>query len=270
MPNETLLSSVSVAHRTDIQQPAPSSRYFLGMSIFLLAVVLVGFAQTFYLRPLFPVPAIPWYVYVHGSVMTAWIVLLVTQTFLVAAHRTDLHRRLGICGALLAVAVTGLGIFLTVLIPANFKATGGLSAIRGPTVPLPVAMQIFWGNIGVLTLFPIFVATALSLRRCPEAHKRLMQLASMVMVSPAVGRIASLPLLWGAAPSSFVFGAFQSLNVALALGLPLALVVHDLLTTRTLNRATAWGAFSAVAVGIGTVLVIPATAVGRVVWSALE
>ncbi|HEY6455029.1 MAG TPA: hypothetical protein VIY90_07045 [Steroidobacteraceae bacterium] len=240
------------------------------MSIFLLAVVLVGFAQTFYLRPLFKVPAIPWYVYVHGSVMTAWIVLFVIQTSLIAAHRSDVHRRLGAFGALLALAVTGLGIFLTVKIPANFKGTGGLSAIRGPTLPLPIAMQIFWGNIGALTLFPVYVAIALWMRRRPEVHKRLLLLASIAMVGPALGRIAGFPQQWGAAPSSFIVIAFQFLNVALALGLPLTLVVHDLLTARKLSRATAWAAFSSAAIGIGTVLVIPATGAGRAVWRALQ
>jgi hypothetical protein len=270
MTDEAVLSSGSVSRRADTQQPAPASRFFLGMSLFLLSVVLLGFSRTFYLRPLFQVPAIPWYVYVHGSVMTAWIVLLVIQTSLIARHRADLHRRLGTVGVVLAVAVTGLGIFLTAMIPANFKATGGLSAMPGPTLPLPVAMQIFWGNIGVLILFPVLVATAIGMRRRPEVHKRLMLLASMVMIGPAFGRIAGLPGQWGVAPTSFSLVVFQLLSVALALGLPLTLVAHDLLTTHRLSRVTAWGAFSALALGIGTVLVIPATAAGRALWSALQ
>ncbi len=42
---------------------------------------------------------------VRGVVMFAWIALFVTQTVLVARHRVDWHRRLGILGAALAAVI---------------------------------------------------------------------------------------------------------------------------------------------------------------------
>ena len=46
-------------------------------------------------------------VHLHGIVMTLWFALFVVQTRLIAAHRTDLHRRVGVFGALLVVLAPG-------------------------------------------------------------------------------------------------------------------------------------------------------------------
>jgi hypothetical protein len=53
---------------------------------------------------------LPALVHAHGLVMTLWIVLFLTQVSLVAARRVDLHRRLGMAGALLAAIVVIVGI----------------------------------------------------------------------------------------------------------------------------------------------------------------
>jgi hypothetical protein len=46
---------------------------------------------------------------VHGLVFSAWLVLFLVQTGLIAAGRVDVHRRLGIAGAILALAKLVLG-----------------------------------------------------------------------------------------------------------------------------------------------------------------
>jgi hypothetical protein len=40
-------------------------------------------------------------VQVHGALFTAWTALLVTQTIRIAAHRADLHRRVGLASVAL-------------------------------------------------------------------------------------------------------------------------------------------------------------------------
>jgi hypothetical protein len=72
-------------------------RFFTGMALAILATVLVGFSRSFFLRPLYPEwqsPSEPIF-YVHGMVFTAWIVLFVVQTALVASGHTELHRKIG-------------------------------------------------------------------------------------------------------------------------------------------------------------------------------
>ncbi len=255
MPNEALVSSVSIPRATDVQHPARVSRYFQGMSILLLALVLIGFGRTFFLRPLFQVPAIPWYDYVHGSLMTLWFVLLVAQTSLVAAHRTDLHRRLGIFGALLAVAVAALTLAVLLLFPAHFTASGD-ELSTGERVSPSVAVGFLWGDLGAIAFFSVLVTTALLMRRRPDVHKRLMLLASMPIITPAVGRTTDfVPAL---------------LVVALVLLLPLTLVAHDLLTARRLHRATIFGVLGFYAIVFAFSNLLPATAAGRALWHALE
>ena len=84
--------------------------FFSGLAILILITTVVGFAPTYFLagivRAHLPSPII----HVHAVVFSLWILLLVTQTSLVAAHRTDIHRKLGLAGFGLACLVTVLGL----------------------------------------------------------------------------------------------------------------------------------------------------------------
>jgi len=82
------------------------------MAAVLLAIVLIGFSPTFYLRAWLAtedlpqgLQALPVYLNVHGAIVTAWFLLFFTQTVLVASQRVDIHRRLGIATAVSSKAV---------------------------------------------------------------------------------------------------------------------------------------------------------------------
>jgi len=60
-----------------------------------------GDRPTHRLKSLFGTPPLPWLVHLHGFLMTSWFALFFVQVRLVAAHRVDLHRRLGVVGAAL-------------------------------------------------------------------------------------------------------------------------------------------------------------------------
>ena len=81
---------------------------FTGMSFAVLATVITGFAPTYYLKPLCATPALP-LIHIHGALFSAWVLLFAAQTSLVAANRTEFHKRLGIGGAVLAVAMVVSG-----------------------------------------------------------------------------------------------------------------------------------------------------------------
>jgi hypothetical protein len=65
---------------------------------------------------------LPVYLWVHGVVLTSWFLLFLAQAVLVASHRTGFHRRLGVFGAVLAMAV--------VLVSANVL----IRKIHGPSL----------------------------------------------------------------------------------------------------------------------------------------
>src|ERR1051325_6009043 len=86
-------------------------------------LVLAGFARTYYLKPFFNTPDLPGrIVHLHGIVMTAWVLLFITQVSLVAKRKTRLHQRLGIAGGVLAALVVIVGV-LTALFAAARGAT---------------------------------------------------------------------------------------------------------------------------------------------------
>ena len=158
--------------------------FFLWVSVLLLAFLVVGFTPTLYMRPAFDVQPIPGYLYVHGTVLTAWFVWLVLQTSMVRFGRTATHRKLGIAGVVLAVAVCFAGPMASVGVASRIAGLGvdldsDISAvapqlgIQGVTVVRFVSM-VFWNNITSILVFAAFVATAVVLRRDLDTHKRLM------------------------------------------------------------------------------------------------
>ena len=96
---------------------------------------------------------------------TSWIVLFIVQTYgLFAAKRTDLHRRLGIAGAVLALLVFIVGTS-TAIIRAKVVDVppGAPSPLVFLTIPL-----------GDMLVFAGLAGAGLYLRRRVAAHKRLM------------------------------------------------------------------------------------------------
>ena len=86
----------------------------------LLAMLVVGFAPSFFLRGLlFKIPLLSLlpmrpYLVAHGIVLTTWYVLVLVQACLVAARRTDLHRRLGVIGVAVAVLLVPISALVVV------------------------------------------------------------------------------------------------------------------------------------------------------------
>jgi len=197
-------------------------RFFKGIALAMMATVIVGFARSFFLRPLFPEWPSPseTIFYVHGVVFTAWILLLVTQVSLVAGGRTALHRRIGPWSALLAAAMVVLG------------TLGALTAARRPTGFMRVAvppLQFLAVPIFDMILFAAFVWLAIAQRRNPQSHKRWMLLATMTLIPAALARWPGvLPL----GPLAF-FGLGDLFVVALA--------IWDFRARGRLHPVTLWG-----------------------------
>ncbi len=268
MRSEVLPAGTHVERHDAGQSARQADKYFQVMSLLLLFIVLIGFSRTLFLRPFFKVPAIPWFVYVHGAVLAAWIALFVTQTSLIAAHRTDLHRRLGMLGAFLAAAVALSALQLTLTIPSLVQ--NRVLSPNGQPLPFAIGYRIMWGNFGSILLFATLVPAALWMRRRTAVHKRLMLLASFALMGPAIGRMYGFPELWGITESApLITAIFHALPAVSALGLPLTLVAHDLWTMRRLNRATVWGVGATLAIGLAFNAAIPATAVAHTVWDVL-
>ena len=186
-------------------------------------LVFAGFARTYYLKAVFGTRALPLLLHVHGAVMTLWFVLFLAQVCLVAGRRTDLHRRLGIIGALLAALVVVVDA-TTIVVRARPHFVPGRS----------LAGMAF--QLSIVLAFAVLIAAALLLRRRRDIHKRLMLLACISLLQPAIVRVP-LALMRGNALAAF---AVMDLCV-------LTPVVVDTVANRRLHPAFGWGALLIVA-----------------------
>ncbi len=238
-------------------RPRVRASYYFWVSILLLALVSIGFAPTLYLRAFFPQaePAMPLYLYLHGAVLTAWYVWLASQTWLVRSGSTALHRRLGWMGAAIAAGVCVAGPMATVGVIDRLKAQGvgfdtdmsvlPFLGVEGVTM-MEFAGPIVWGNLMSVAVFAVLVAAAVALRRRAEYHKRLMLVASIGLIPPALARISRWP----------VFGGEDSLLLPLAgLALLLSVAGYDLVKRRRLHPATMAGTMLVLAAALGSNIV---------------
>jgi hypothetical protein len=152
--------------------------YFL-FALTISAIMFAGFAKNYYLRTWIGTRPITAMVHVHGLVMTAWILLFLTQALLVAKRRTDLHRKLGVGGAVLAIAVVALGVY---------TIAGSIARQhRGTNIRSFALTFVAFDGLSLL-LFGGLVMTALRLRLRPQTHKRLILMAVVSLLPPAFGR----------------------------------------------------------------------------------
>ena len=202
-------------------RPQPKRRediFFLCMVGAILAVNFVGFARTYYLAGIFRAPLAGPLVHVHGGLFSSWLLLLATQTALVGANKIRLHRNLGVLGGVIALGMLVLGPMVTVFaLRRHAFATEGRASF------------IFVADAGALLLFAFFVLQGLLKRNDSVRHKRLMLLATIAILGPALSR-------W-----SFAFMTWQPAVFILWLLFPLALIVFDIISRKKPTAVTVVG-----------------------------
>lgn len=216
-----------MAMNPGLQASIKDRRLYIWFAVFMPIIVLAGFARTYYLKGFFGNPPLPGLlVHLHGLVMTMWVVLFVTQVSLVATGRIRTHQRLGVFGAILALVIVIVGVL-----------TGIAGAARGAS-PGPPALQFLVIPLGDMLVFAILVGTALYFRRGRlDVHKRLILLAAVNLLAPAIARI---PLQFIATGGALAF--FGLTDICL-----LACVGFDTVRNRRLHPAFLWGTLFVIA-----------------------
>lgn len=157
---------------------------FLGAALCILAIVFAGFARTYFLRGFFFPDPLPLLLHVHGAVMFAWFALFFVQTCLIETHRVALHRRLGMFGVVLAATMVVLGPYVA------FHAAA--RDVRAHDQAAAFDLVILGYDGVIIALFAGFVACAIAWRRRGDFHKRLMLLATLSLLTPAIARLPFL------------------------------------------------------------------------------
>jgi hypothetical protein len=150
-------------------------------------------------------PPLPLILHAHAVLMGSWLTLFLAQATLMATGRREHHWKLGLVGVVLAPAIVLAMIGVT-------RSGWSLVASFSPDLVPPDVLDlrkfrvsnILLEQIRMIVLFPALVSWALLVRRSdPEAHKRLMILATVLPLPAAIDRMTwLLPMSLPESPSS--------------------------------------------------------------------
>lgn len=197
-------------------------RFFLFYVLAAWGAVLIGFYPAvtgrFQGHADYPAPAI---LQVHVVAFTAWLCLLTAQILFVRAGRLNYHRMLGGAGTLLipALVVTGIG--------------AELYSQRFYSPKYPANLQFFIAPLAQMLVFAVCATMAIVLRKDSAAHKRLMVLATSMILVAAYNR------WWGEGLYEIVGDGFAGMVIHNFAGPDLLMaiaVAYDLATRRRIHR----------------------------------
>ena len=214
----------------------------------MVVIIVVGFWPTYFQPIISGTLELKPIVEIHAVVYLGWMVLFVTQTLLVLNRRVNWHRKLG-CFAvgyaalMVAVVITALAIRFS-----DLHAAGEVREAHRSLIISSVDLLLFSG----------FLTAAIAYRKKAQIHKRLIIVATVVLMGPAVGRmtfLSAVPLLLLLLHSPILFGmAFDfAIRRRVHAVYVIGLIVHLASWARLLLQdSEAWFSFSKWVYGLFT------------------
>jgi hypothetical protein len=220
------------------------------MAITVSMLIVAGFTRTYLVGGLVTSPAVPAVLHVHGAVFAGWLILFVTQATLVSRQSYAMHQRLGIAAVIFTFLMMVLGV-----------ATAITVARRGdqgtPDADFGSWQAFLLLNLMTLFLFESLVFAAWYFRKSPQAHKRLMLVATIGgLAAPGIGR---LPFIHGH-PERVAMALFALLLVG---------PIYDLVTRRRVHMAYVGGVLASLTFGPPLVAALAATEAWRGIAAAM-
>lgn len=204
--------------------------FYFGMALVATAVVAYGFGRQIEPR-LLEGPPRPVVLWVHSILFSFWMAFLIAQSALVRVRNVKLHRTLGWGGAGLATAMTVVGVITSVVMTRfdlQYLNAHPLFALHGmhssELARLRLAEQLV--SLWNIACFTALFWLAVYWRRKPEMHRRLMLLATCMLLAPAFSRF----------PQPFVSRHFYYwVDAVILLG-----VARDLIVTQRVHKVYYW------------------------------
>jgi hypothetical protein len=206
--------------------------FYSGMAILLCVCVYIGFSPTYFQAGMLRAPLPSPILHIHGAVFTLWMLLFVVQAALISARRVKWHRSFGTVAFCLPPIMIVLGVIAAIDALHRGVKIGPLDPAVSAAIPL----------IGIVG-FTIVIYASWRARRRPDAHKRLILIATSDLVAAAFGRFP-----WDRIGFPPAAGAVTGLGILL-----LILVVYELISIRRIHRSTMWAAplvFASVALAV--------------------
>ena len=206
--------------------------FYSGMAVLLCLCVYVGFSPTYFRAGLIHAPLPSPVLHVHGAAFTLWMVLFLVQSALISARRVKWHRSLGIVAFCLPPIMIVLGVIAAIDALHRGVQIGPLDSATSLAIPL----------LSILA-FAIVIFASWRARRRPDAHKRLILIATSGIVAAAFGRFP-----WDRVGYPPAAGAVTGVGILL-----LMLLAFELITIRRVHRSTMWAAplvFASIALAV--------------------
>jgi len=177
--NVGLAARVEKEASTAKQFNAFLARYFyLCMSLVLAAVVISGFSRTANTNLFHANPPRPLLLWIHGAAFSTWVIFFIVQSALVRARRVGVHRLFGWFGAGLAALMVMLG-FTIAVVMARFDTFALHQQGVASFMSVPFTDMILFGSC---------IALAIYWRKSPEYHRRLVFIATCLLMDAPFGR----------------------------------------------------------------------------------
>ncbi len=192
--------------------------FFVSMGLLLFCIVVAGFGASV-LSKSGGVWSLPLLYHVHGFIFLSWFLLFTLQANFVRNQRLRVHRTMGQLSSVLAIAMLVTGYFM-------MRAAYDIADFRIGTNSHDASMMF---PVTDLVNFSIAFGLGLYHRTNAIAHKRLMLLAGILILDPAVARLVE------------AIGAPFMMIPVLELGLLLALLGYDVTRLRHPHWTSALG-----------------------------
>lgn len=165
-----------------LDTPRWKRTFYVGLSLYILLIVLVGFWPSYFGAIVNGGADRPAVIHFHAVVYVGWLAIFVSQVVFAATGRIRLHTQLG-------TFAIGYGVLV---ILAGLAAAFGMFAIRVNDGMLDEAQASLLSPLLDMMVFTPFFAAAVLCRRKPVLHKRLMIVATTSLLIAAVGRMPFL------------------------------------------------------------------------------
>jgi hypothetical protein len=157
-------------------------RPYLPATILVIVTALVGFWPTYFGPALKGRVHVPPLIHLHAVIYLTWLALFATQVALAATNRVKLHLQLGRW-------IMAYGVIVVI---AGLMAVAQGFGTRLATEDVFRAQRWLFGVLKDLVFFAPFLVAGWVYRQKPEIHKRLMIVATTILVLPAVSRMSFL------------------------------------------------------------------------------
>jgi len=213
------------------------------LAALFVVIAFGGFIPTYYAPLAAGTFQGPRLLHLHALLISAWVLLYLGQTLLVAQRRMLDHRAWGMAGIALLSAICCTVVISAITSIKLAEAKGVGDAARAFSI---VSLT------GVVLISGLVWAAIANVAR-PDVHKRLMTLSFVPLLEAPMARpfavLLAPPEAIGLPPPVFVT-VLPSLVIDLII---VALVTYDLRTRGKVHPATLWGGLSIVLVQVGCI-----------------